>query len=360
MGFQHIVEKILDHCSGALLTALQYGGAPILANIIQQKVWLSPKGEKRLKNHWDNFLPTRIRTERQIEILSVAQADLQIFIGLKSGLIEAYDQSLLLQEKMEKHTREVISLAISSDILVSIGKDLAVCTWNVKTKTLHCSLKLASPGLSCTFQADSLFIGHYEGEVSWFHHLGKGHLMLKKRLEGHKGKVAAMDCDTKFLVTGGHDKVVKVWGVGTGSVVRDLRGHLGQITCVRLLFPLLATGARGAERAVRIWNLQTGACLRELRLENNVRCLSLDATRLVTGDDDGFLVFWDMKACLDPNSGPDRLSYRAHNTYVEGHCAAVEQIGPCLLLSASGQAGQLTLHDYWAAAVEDPDHTDSW
>ena len=29
-----------------------------------------------------------------------------------------------------------------------------------------------------------------------------------------------------------------------------------QITCVRLLFPLLASGARGAERAVRIWNVQ--------------------------------------------------------------------------------------------------------
>ena len=25
----------------------------------------------------------------------------------------------------------------------------------------------------------------------------------------------------------------------------------------------------------------------------------------------------------------------------KGHCAAVEQIGPCLLLSASGQAGQV-------------------
>ena len=32
--------------------------------------------------------------------------------------------------------------------------------------------------------------------------------------------------------------------------------HVDQITCVHLLFPLLATGARGAERAVRIWNVQ--------------------------------------------------------------------------------------------------------
>ena len=30
--------QILAHCSGALLTALQYGGAPTLANIVQQKV----------------------------------------------------------------------------------------------------------------------------------------------------------------------------------------------------------------------------------------------------------------------------------------------------------------------------------
>ena len=30
----------------------------------------------------------RIRTERKIEIFSLAQKDLQIFIGLKSGLIE--------------------------------------------------------------------------------------------------------------------------------------------------------------------------------------------------------------------------------------------------------------------------------
>ena len=92
----------------------------------------------------------------------------------------------------------------------------------------------------------------------------------------------------------------QVWGVVTGSPVRHLEGHLGQvivnlnnphcpdhhqhnydpgdncfgdhfhyqdnqqhdndpgdqITCVRLFGPLLATGTRGAERAVRIWKVQ--------------------------------------------------------------------------------------------------------
>ena len=38
---------------------------------------------------------------------------------------------------------------------------------------------------------------------------------------------------------------------------------------------------------------------------------------MVTGDDDGYIVFWDMAKCLDPEAGPDTLSYRSHNTYVE-------------------------------------------
>ena len=60
-----------------------------------------------------------------------------------------------------------------------------------------------------------------------------------------------------------------------------------------------------------------GACLRFLRIENNVRCFDFNSERLVTGDDDGYIVFWDLKKCLDPEAGPDSLSYRSHNTYVE-------------------------------------------
>ena len=57
--------------------------------------------------------------------------------------------------------------------------------------------------------------------------------------------------------------------------------------------------------------------MRFLRIENNVRCFDFNSERLVTGDDDGYIVFWDLRKCLDPETGPDSLSYRSHNTYVE-------------------------------------------
>ena len=87
-------------------------------------------------------------------------------------------------------------------------------------------------------------------------------------------------------------------------------------------------------------------------------CLVLH--RLVTGDDDGYIVFWSMRKCLDSECGSDSLSYRSHNTYVEGHTSGLLLVGSCVLLSASGKDGQLTTHDYWRAATRDLDHTDSW
>ena len=82
----------------------------------------------------------------------------------------------------------------------------------------------------------------------------------------------------------------------------------------------------------------------------------------MTGDDDGYIVLRDLRKCLDPEAGPDSLSYRSHNTYVEvrtwtcdqeldnriqGCTSGVILVGPCLMISSSGKSGQLTLHDYW-------------
>ena len=45
---------------------------------------------------------------------------------------------------------------------------------------------------------------------------------------------------------------------------------------------------------------------------------------------------------------------------IQGHTSGVVLVGDCVLITTSGKHGQLTIHDYWAAAAEDKDHTDSW
>ena len=79
-------------------------------------------------------LNSRIRTERNLMITCLAQYELEIFCGLKSGLLEVYDQNILLQNTLEGHKREVVGIDVSKDLLVSISKDMQVFTWSTRTK----------------------------------------------------------------------------------------------------------------------------------------------------------------------------------------------------------------------------------
>src|SRR5437764_1872958 len=51
---------------------------------------------------------------------------------------------------------------------------------------------------------------------------------------GHSGDVLAVafSPDSKILVTGGADRLGKLWDVATGSVRADLAGHAGTVLCV--------------------------------------------------------------------------------------------------------------------------------
>ena len=72
--------------------------------------------------------------ERSITITCLAQHELEIYCGLKSGLVEVYDQNILLQTMLEGHKKEVFGIDVSKDLVVSISKDMTVFTWSTRTK----------------------------------------------------------------------------------------------------------------------------------------------------------------------------------------------------------------------------------
>ena len=88
------------------------------------------------------------------------------------------------------------------------------------------------------------------------------------------------------------------------------------------------------DRTAMLWNIVNGQCIRVLKHEMQVvnliglklntfldfkksffqvRCVAIDGHRILTGDIEGFVYAWDMKNCLDPTCGPEKLCLRAHN-----------------------------------------------
>ena len=81
-------------------------------------------------------------------------------------------------------------------------------------------------------------------------------------LSGHTDYVGclAFSPDGASLVSGSHDKTVKLWDVQTGGVVKTFYGHTRWVLSVSISadHTMIASGSR--DKAVHLWNIQTEEC----------------------------------------------------------------------------------------------------
>ncbi|KAH9479097.1 WD repeat-containing protein pop1 [Psilocybe cubensis] len=93
-----------------------------------------------------------------------------------------------------------------------------------------------------------------------------------------------------LVVSGGCDKVVKVWDVVSGQCIYTLHGHRSTIRAMRMVdgTPLAITASR--DGTMRVWDVRRGCAVRVLEgHEDSVRCLevAIDFVMADDGDDGG-------------------------------------------------------------------------
>lgn len=92
---------------------------------------------------------------------------------------------------------------------------------------------------------------------------------------------------SSLVISGGCDKVLRVWDISTGFCIYALPGHTSTIRCIRMLDyrPVAITGSR--DSTLRVWDVQKGKLLRVLSGHSgSVRCLDVWGTRVVSGSYD--------------------------------------------------------------------------
>ncbi|KAF5730372.1 putative F-box and wd40 domain protein [Tripterygium wilfordii] len=121
---------------------------------------------------------------------------------------------------------------------------------------------------------------------------------LRATLKGHTRTVRAISSDRGKVVSGSDDQSVIVWDKQTSQLLEELKGHDGQVSCVRMLSgERVLTAAH--DGTVKMWDVRTDTCVATVgRCSSAVLCMEYDDSTgmLAAAGRDAVATIWDIRA----------------------------------------------------------------
>jgi WD40 repeat protein/serine/threonine protein kinase len=149
---------------------------------------------------------------------------------------------------------------------------------------------------------------------------------LLRIFEGHTEAINSVrfSIDGRHAISGGKDKMVRVWDLTTGDCWQTLEGHTEVITSVSLSADNRYAISGSVDKTLRLWEVKRGRCLGILKgHEGRVIEVSLssDGRFAISASEDGTLRLWELSTgssrILSGHSGPVwAVCLSANNHYV--------------------------------------------
>ncbi|KAI0909637.1 putative E3 ubiquitin ligase complex SCF subunit sconB [Ustulina deusta] len=123
-------------------------------------------------------------------------------------------------------------------------------------------------------------------------------------LEGHTDSVMCLKIHNNYLVTGSYDATIRLWNLGSGSLVRTFLGHTAGIRALQFDGSKIISGS--LDETIKIWNWQTGQCLLTISNHNDALAgLDLAGKILASSSMDKTIKIWNFE-------GKEAFTLRGH------------------------------------------------
>ena len=123
----------------------------------------------------------------------------------------------------------------------------------------------------------------------------------------------AFSPDGTMLVSGSHDKSVRLWDVQMGTLLLTMQGHEGRTGGVAFSPDAKTLASGSKDTTIRLWDAETGAHLRTLTGHTDdvtSVAFSPDGKTLASSSDDKTLRLWDVQ------TGESMRTFSGHALYV--------------------------------------------
>ena len=226
-----------------------------------------------------------------------------------------------LMATFDGHTAPITGLTFipNSDKLASVGRDKTLRIWNVAQATSVSSDALSDEGLCLATSNDGkhLIAGSKDGKGLIVDAIEGKTIAKSYAVHRDNFQAAFFAPDRRLLVTGGNDKIGKLWqrpGKTYNAGAGTLKGHNGAVTAV-VITPDSKTAITGsADGTVRMWDMQGRKETQSFKQAGPVAGLALSPngeTLAIALAEDSALTLFDLKknessGKLDGHKGPIR------------------------------------------------------
>jgi WD40 repeat protein/serine/threonine protein kinase len=223
---------------------------------------------------------------------------------------------------------------------VLIGAAERIVTWDVESGVLtecHREREARVRALLVTPDGGS-YLRAADGAPLQEHVLATGH--VARTLPPQPGFITALaqSRDGRWVVSGGTDRVVRLWDLKAARCVQAHSGHSEAVLAVAIAPDAHLAVSGGQDGTVRVWDLVNGKALAQLNdHRGRVSAVALDVARglVASAGEDALVRLWDLK------SGQVTLRLAGHTRPI----SALALCSPRGLVISAGADRALRVHD---------------
>eukprot|EP00762_Andalucia_godoyi_P004129 ANDGO_06284.mRNA.1 F-box/WD repeat-containing protein sel-10 len=102
-------------------------------------------------------------------------------------------------------------------------------------------------------------------------------LHLVHKLEGHEGPISVLERDGNFLFSSGVEKSILVWDLHSGTCLRKLSGHTGEITGITMLDSVGFLVSCSLDGSLAKWHYPSGRLVKKFNRQEKFTCMDYDS-----------------------------------------------------------------------------------